>query len=414
MRIALWNGSGVDNFGDRLLDFINRRELRKRIPNAQIDTFSPWPSKNAPKGFQAHPLVIKSDGTWCGQGQYDAIVIGGGALLNGPPFVHPGSQVFYLGANPQIFKDYIPIAWNAVCSDGHFAAGIMNKCKEYVQSALNRIQFRSVRNKRTADFIKECSVIENVQIVQDTAVLLENPTHKRCSKKRGKKIGIAIARPVFPTEFLQEMWKFANDYIHLSGGQPDQNLFAHKLTHLRDHSKTEYNEVEYVQLYKAALGSDLLNYADLQVGTTNNAMYDDYRPAKILAEKLGITCFVFDDPLGADLLTWIRSLDCLIASRLHMCILALVAETPVVAIDPYFNPIIGTNKLKEFMSSIQRFDDYLTLEAFFAKDTPFYSLVQEAISKGESLPEIHRSCIDEVSSHFDRLANFIISGESST
>src|ERR1700743_841276 len=99
MRIALWNASGLDNLGDRLLDYVNRCELGKRIPQAQFQTFTAWPSASTRLG------KIGREGHWEGERQFDAIGIGGGALLIGPPFVHSSLQTYYLGPYPDRFRD---------------------------------------------------------------------------------------------------------------------------------------------------------------------------------------------------------------------------------------------------------------------------------------------------------------------
>src|SRR5690242_7155778 len=112
MRIALWNASGLDNLGDRMLDYVNRRELGRRFSDATFQTFSPWPSAST------RLVSIDRHGRWEGEESFDAIVIGGGALLIGPPFVHPSLQTCYLGPYPDRFRDTCPVFWNAVCCDG--------------------------------------------------------------------------------------------------------------------------------------------------------------------------------------------------------------------------------------------------------------------------------------------------------
>lgn len=411
MHIALWNASGIDSFGDRLLDFINRRELRKRIKNVIFDTYCPWPSKNAPKGYKAKPLVVRSDGSWSGMGKYRAIVIGGGAVISGPPFAHPGSQAFFLGANPSLFKEEVPIAWNAVCADGQFVAGINSDFSKYVQMAVDRIGYCSVRNKRTAEFLKECNVTREVKIVPDPAILMKDGDSYKSDgnkpKRKKLKIGLVISRPVFPKPFLEEMERFAFDYLRESGDKMSSNLFAHQLIHLKDHGKNDYDDNHFVDMVIKALGGDFIKHTDLSIGVSDSKVYNDYELTSLFAKKMDHKYTVFTDPIGQDIIDWIQGLDCLVASRFHLCTLALTFGTPVVAIDLYENTIIGTNKLKELMKSFDRVNDYFTVDQFFRNDFSLLSCVQNAISNKGSLPDIHKSLSVIGNEHFDQLADFI-------
>lgn len=410
MQIALWNASGIDSFGDRLLDFINRRELKKRINHASFDTYCPWPSINAPEGYRSNPLVIKNDGSWSGLGKYNAIVIGGGAIINGPPFAHPGSQTFFLGANPSLFKDEVPIAWNAVCSDGQFAAGINSDFSKYVQESTNKLGYCSVRNERTATFLEECNVTQEIKIVPDPAVLLIDASNHKTSgspNKKKPKVGLVVSRPVFPKAFLEEMEQFAFDYLKDSGDKMSKNLFAHQLIHLKDHGKNDYNDDQFIDMFINALGNDFLQHVDLSIGVSNSKVYCDYALTSLFSNKINHKYTVFNDPIGQDVLTWIQGLDCLIASRFHLCTLALSAGTPVVALDLYNNPIIGTNKLKELMKTFKRIDDYFTIDQFLANDLSLYTCVEKAIAHKDSLPEIHKNLWVKSNEHFDQLADFI-------
>ncbi len=411
MRIALWNASGIDSFGDRLLDFINRRELQKRINNAVFDTYCPWPSKNAPRGYQSNPLVVNKDGSWNGMGKYEAIVIGGGAIINGPPFAHPGSQTFFLGSNPSLFKDEVPIAWNAVCSDGQFAAGINEDNCKYVQEATSRLGFCSVRNDRTADFLKECNVTRDIKIVPDPAVLFKDTNSHRNTgqprKNKKLKVGLVLSRPVFPIAFLEEMEQFAFDYLRESGDKMSNNLFAHQLIHLKDHGKNDYDENQFVDMFIKAMGDEFLKQVDLTIGVSDSKVYNDYTLTSLFANKTNQKHIVFNDPIGSDVLSWIQDLDCLVASRFHLCTLALSSGTPVVALDLYDNAIIGTNKLKELMKTFNRMDDYFTMDQFLGNDFSLYSCVEKAIASKDSLPDIHKDLSVKSSEHFDQLADFI-------
>src|ERR1051325_770120 len=97
LRVALWNASALPNPGDRLIDFVLRKELSDRINDVSFHTFSPWADGRS-------NLSIGRDGLWDQhQGEFDAIVIGGGAIITGPPFYSPAEQFFLLGPYPEKF-----------------------------------------------------------------------------------------------------------------------------------------------------------------------------------------------------------------------------------------------------------------------------------------------------------------------
>jgi len=199
MRIALWNGSGLNNLGDRLLDYINRRELGRRLPSAIFHSFSPWPSSSVPL------VQIDDQGYWGNEQRFNAIVIGGGALLIGPPFVHPSLQTCYLGPYPERFRDVCPIIWNAVCSDGQFVPLLAEPWRAYVRSAAARLTYHSVRNQRTANLLTQCGVSDSISIVPDPVILLRSPGEKSRPRRVRRRIGIMLGVNAYSaalTEYL--------------------------------------------------------------------------------------------------------------------------------------------------------------------------------------------------------------------
>src|ERR1044072_5494043 len=192
MRIALWNGSGVDNIGDRLLDYVNRQELGRRLPTACFETFCPWPSATASDSIRPHRLRIDRQGHWDGEGSFDAIVIGGGGILLGPPFRHPGAQFFFLGPFPERFRDRCPVVWNAVSSEGIRATAPNSLWREFVQAAAERIKLRTVRNELTREFLTRCGITGSVSLVPDPVVLLATPAKRKSRPASTRRIGMAV------------------------------------------------------------------------------------------------------------------------------------------------------------------------------------------------------------------------------
>jgi hypothetical protein len=202
MKIALWNASGLNNLGDRVLDRANREQLSSRLPGAEFVTFCPW-ANGATK-----ELFISSEGNWPGLNEFDAIVVGGGALLMGPPFSHPGLQCFFFGSTPSKFQDRASKIWNAMCSDTQFLAPLQDNWREFVKDAVDQVSYCTVRNERSKEFLEDCGASSEIKVVPDPAVLLETPDKRLAFAHSGRarpRIGVSIARPVFTTEFISYM-----------------------------------------------------------------------------------------------------------------------------------------------------------------------------------------------------------------
>jgi hypothetical protein len=331
MRIALWNASGLDNLGDRLIDRVCRGELARRLPDASFATFAPWLSREVPL------VSIDRDGRWTGERQFDAIVIGGGALLIGPPFIHPSLQTCYLGPYPERFRDPCPVVWNAVCCDGQFVSTLAAPWRGYVRAACSRLTYRSVRNRYTAEFLLDCEVKEPVDVVPDPVTLLQ-PPQSRDANRRPRRIGLALGLSGSSERFISQLQ---------APTDPSEWNPAVCVRVPADHGAAKTAAA-------ASRLQQLVNRIAAAVGAGHSAeeievcafgrIYGDRETASALANALACRMILPDDGDGDDALKWISSLDCLVASRLHACILALVAGTPFVAVDPNFNAVSGNQQ----------------------------------------------------------------------
>jgi polysaccharide pyruvyl transferase WcaK-like protein len=393
MRIALWNGCGIDNLGDRLLDLVNRKELGRRIPGAEFASFSPWVSQAVPESWRPRRLRISQDGRWLEEGAFDAIVIGGGGLLRGPPFGHPGLQVFYLGPHPDRFHDRCPVAWNAVCSAGTGVSSERPEWRRYVGAAMDRIDVRSVRNRATRDYLLACSNGKTIEVVPDPAVLAFDPPPASARPPDGRRLGIAVPRTVFPIGFLIEI---------AASAEEDQDLVNPEVFQREDYSSVlfAYDEEGYVSRFTAALRESVGGW-EVEVCGFGNAYGDPLVAPKIAAGVPDARLVEFSDPTGADAFRWISSLDCLVASRLHAAVLALVAGVPFVGLDPQ----TGASKLHELLISIGNADAYLTLDGFLAGKASLVEAVHAAHSSAAHLPAVRDTLRTEASRHFDCLVD---------
>jgi polysaccharide pyruvyl transferase WcaK-like protein len=113
------------------------------------------------------------------------------------------------------------------------------------------------------------------------------------------------------------------------------------------------------------------------------------------------------DPGGKDALEWISSLDCLVASRLHACILALVAGTPLIAVDPNFNAVSGTSKLREFMADAGLLRTYVHMNGILEHGFRLGDLIELALAACPRQIEVQAKMRDAAGAHFDRVADII-------
>jgi len=379
----------MGNIGDNLLDLVNRRELGKRMMGADFRTFCPW--SESPTSI----LKVSKDGLWQGTGCFDAIVIGGGALLAGPPFKTPGLQSFFLGAYPERFADKCPVYWNAVCSDSQYAASLSPVWRSYVQNACSRIHAKTVRNQRTCEFLRECGVAGRIEVVPDPVLSLRPPSTRQPAARRKKRIGLALACPVFPASFLQRMQDaFERDLDIVNWSVVAVQTEA--LSRLLSFDAKDYMAV-FHSLFKT------FSDGEVEVAGFPADMYGD----RTLAEQFGsefpdVRVISIRDAEEACL--WIESLDCIVASRFHTCVLAVVVGTPVVAVDLSFDSIAMTSKLMEFMASTGLLANYVTFEQLRAEPAALPNLVGSAESYRSVLHETHRDLYMASQSHFDWLA----------
>lgn len=392
MRVALWNGSGLENVGDRLIDAVTRRELQLRLPEAEFHSFSPWPGT-----FTRQRLTIDRDGYWNAHGQFDVIVVGGGALITGPPFSDPAAQFFLFGPYPERFHDTAMVMWNAMCSDGQTLAPSKEHWRNFICEAARQVTLLTVRNASTSSYLRQCGVTAPISIVPDVAVLAAQPLS--FADRPGKlRIGIAPGRPIFPQNFLSEIK--AN--VEVIEDSVDESV----MRRFRYCPPGRFDDDEYAETLAALLKE--ITRAEFTV-FGSDCMYGDAIPARLLAHKIPHTSYVhWRDALGSDMIASMRQMDCVITFRLHASITALAAGTPFIAVDLYKGSAGGTSKLSEFMNETGLASSYTTLDAL-TRDTKHLShLVANAVAQGrERVKDAHSRLAAKARDHFDLMAERI-------
>jgi polysaccharide pyruvyl transferase WcaK-like protein len=392
MRVALWNGSGLENVGDRLIDAVTRRELQLRLPEAEFRSFSPWPGP-----FTRQRLTINSEGYWNAHGQFDVIVVGGGALITGPPFGDPAAQFFLFGPYPKRFRDAAMVIWNAMCSDGQSLAPSEERWRNFICDAARQVTLLTVRNTRTSAFLRECGVTAPISVVPDVAVLAAEPS--ALANNSGKlRIGIAPGRPVFPDDFLAAIK--AN--VEVIEDHVNESI----MRRFRYCPPGPFDDHQYAENLAAALNE--IASAEFSV-FGSDCMYGDAIPARLLAHKISGARYVhWKDALASDMIASMRELDCILTFRLHASITALATGTPFVAVDLYNDATGGTSKLREFMQEAGLPSRYTTLDALMSDRKLLSHLVANAIYQGrEPVHNAHNQLAARARNHFDIMAERI-------
>ena len=185
-RIALWGTFDVENYGDHLFPRVARHELGRRLPGAVVEPFAPYgwlhptPLDN---GRAASPL-----GPWSPArarqlaAAHHLVLVGGGELihLNDPMLAAvygtsrgeldrmAPSRFFVEGLGPELEAD-CPVVWHAVGVPWvpvWEAAGRLRR-------ALAGRPYVTVRDRHSARRLVEAGVDRPVEIVPDSALLIE-------------------------------------------------------------------------------------------------------------------------------------------------------------------------------------------------------------------------------------------------
>lgn len=396
--MALWNASGLPNLGDRLIDEVTRRELGRRLPGAGFTTFTPWPDQ---RGMRR--LRIDAKGRWVGEGRFDAIVVGGGALITGPPFSDPSAQFFLLGPYPRRFRDRTPIAWNAMCADRLSAVVESSAWRGYLRDAVARVGLCTVRNSRTRRLLEVCGVERPIAVVPDVAVLCDASV-RIPRTRRHLAIGVAVGAPVFPDRTIR---RFATHAM------ANRDLIDPRYVRLDPSAAGSCDEAAYHEALAARLHPLARTHRLLVFGFGD--MYGDPECAARIAQRMPGAELVKVDPLDREAIAArIGALDCLIGSRLHACVLALALGTPHVAVDIYAPGPAGTTKLREHMTSIGLAHRYLGIDEVLGTSR-LETIVEEVLASGREGVEQARYVARVLARrHFDELASFLLTARSTS
>jgi polysaccharide pyruvyl transferase WcaK-like protein len=196
-RVALWGTFDVDNYGDHLFPRVAAHELRRRLPEAVVDAYSPYGwlhPTGLDGGRAASPL-----GPWSPErarrlaASHHLVVVGGGELIHlNDPLLAPvyettadelrrmaPSRFFVEGLGPDLEAD-CPVVWHGVgvpwAPDGDGARRL--------RAALAPRPYVTVRDRHSARRLAEAGIDRPVDVVPDSALLVERILPRELLRER--------------------------------------------------------------------------------------------------------------------------------------------------------------------------------------------------------------------------------------
>ncbi len=177
-RIGFLGAYSIDNAGDAIVGYATRQAMRALRPDAEQIVFSPafphdlWHHAwDRERGIDAPVVPVPADETMDWARDLDALVIGGGGIINLDPSFRP----FLLGA-PRAWDPARPAAWNGVCSQNQpWYAGAHVDAYEAVKTCCEKLRYVGVRNRTTLTFVRRCGYEGEIHMVPDPAFALAVP-----------------------------------------------------------------------------------------------------------------------------------------------------------------------------------------------------------------------------------------------
>lgn len=313
----------IDNAGDALVGYATRRAVLELVPDLAHQVLAPalphpfwghrWDVERG-LGEAIRPVPASDDCSWAAE--LDAVIIGGGGLLNLDPSFAP----FRLG-DPERWPRRCAVAWNAVGSQNqpwYLAAHRADYAR--VRRCCERLAYASVRNRTTLRFVRQCGYEGDVRLVPDPAIGLVDlpdtverdvdallarlelePRRRRGRPLVGVSLGAAVSSPAAAPFF-------AALETELRGLAPDCDLLFFPFSRLQD-------DTAAARTFAGRLG------------------------ARTVTEAL--TPFVLWALVGR--------LDAYVASRFHGVVAAYSQDVPFVAIDEYLRDAVASSKVRELL-----------------------------------------------------------------
>ncbi|MCA9679583.1 MAG: polysaccharide pyruvyl transferase family protein [Myxococcales bacterium] len=313
----------IDNAGDALVGYATRRAVLALVPGTAYQVLAPalphpfwghrWDRERG-LGDELRAVPATDDCGWAAD--LDALIIGGGGLLNLDPSFAP----FRLG-DPARWPARCAVAWNALGSQNqpwYLAAHRADYAR--IRACCERLAYVSVRNRTTLRFVRECGFDGEVHVVPDPAIgLAELPAAvERDVDALLARLGLAPRR---------------------GRGRP---LIGVSLgAALSSPAAAPFFAALERELRALAPDCDLVFFRF-------SVMQDEAAAARALADRLGARTIA--EPL-APLRLWglIGRLDAYVGSRFHGVLAAYTQDVPFVAVDEYLRDAVASSKIRELV-----------------------------------------------------------------
>jgi hypothetical protein len=394
-RIALWGTFDVDNYGDHLFPRIAGHELRRRLPDAVVTPFAPY-GRLHPTGLDdgrpAEPL-----GPWTPErarhlaADHHLVVVGGGELMHlNDPLLAPvygtsadellrlaPSRWFVEGLGPELER-HCPVVWHGV--------GVpwapSDEGAERLRTALARRPYVTVRDRASAARLAGAGVERPVDVVPDSALLLDRimPPSSLRARLDGLRAAGAYPPPGSPALVVQGcdlLEPHLDDVVaavgHWMAARPVRpEIVALETGRCR-------GDAGFAEALVRALAPVLAAQAASVGGAPPNPRGRVWRlPEARTVEDLAAAV------AGAELF---------LGSSLHGAITAVVYGTPFVLLNP-----MGEAKLDGFA-------DLTGLDRFLVHSLPDSPKALDLAAGGDRMPAAALTALQaRVDVHFDRLA----------
>ena len=332
-RIGFLGAFSIDNAGDAIVGYAGRQALRALVPDAEHVVYAPafpqgfWQHAwDRDRGIDAEIVSVPADDTMDWAQDLDALVIGGGGIINFDPSFRP----FLLG-RPERWDRSRAAAWNAVCSQNQpWYAGADREASDAVRACCEKLRYVAVRNHTTLTFLRRCGFEGEVHLVPDPSLALAVPP--------GMDDRVA-------------------DLLHELGVPADRLLVGVSLgPSITDSRTTRF----YRELFAAldALRRDARLRVQFVVFRFSE-LQDDREIAEAVARNLPEAIVVRRRLAPLEVWRLVGRMGAYLGCRYHAMLAAFAQNVPFLVLDEYLNDAMASSKTREFVAELGLEPHYL-------------------------------------------------------
>ncbi len=332
-RIGFLGAFSIDNAGDAIVGYAGRQALRALVPGAEHTVFSPvlpqpfWGHAWArDRGIDADIVPVPADAGMDWARGLDALVIGGGGIINLDPAFRP----FLLG-RPEGWDVARAAAWNAVCSQNQpWYAAAHHEAYETVRRCCEKLRYVSVRNRTTMTFVRRCGFEGDIHVVPDPALLLSVPGE----------VDAAV------DGLLEEL-----------GADPSRPLVGVSLGPAIEDARTAGFFRDVLASLRAIQGDASIR--GQLVLFPFSYMQGEDRIVPAVAAELPGALIVRRRLLPLELWRLIGRMGFYIGCRYHAMLAAFAQNVPFIVLDEYLSDRVASSKTREFVADVGLEPHYL-------------------------------------------------------